>query len=124
MKKMVLVIFVLVAAMFIIRYFSRSKPVDFTTEVKPIFNKNCISCHGGVRQKGGFSVLFREEALTKTKSGKYAIIPGDPAHSEMIRRVTITDPEDRMPYKHDPLSKKEITILRRWIRQGAQWGQH
>src|ERR1044071_1669552 len=100
MKKMVLVIFVLVAAMFIIRYFSRSKPVDFTTEVKPIFNKNCITCHGGVRQKGGFSLLFREEALAKTKSGKYAIIPGDPEGSEMIRRISLNDPEERMPYRH------------------------
>lgn len=124
MKKIILVISVLVAAIFIIRYFSRSKPVDFTTQVKPIFNKNCITCHGGVRQKGGFSLLFREEALAKTKSGKYAIIPGDPSHSEMIRRVNLTDPEERMPYKHDPLSPKDISILRRWIKEGAPWGDH
>jgi hypothetical protein len=54
------------------------KAVDFNTEVKPIFNKKCITCHGGVRRKAGFSVLFRSEALAKTESGKPAIIPGDP----------------------------------------------
>jgi len=54
--------------------------VNFTTQVKPILNNHCISCHGGVRQKGGFSLLFREEALAKTKSGKYGIVPGDPEH--------------------------------------------
>ncbi|HEY9261196.1 hypothetical protein, partial [Chitinophaga sp.] len=43
-----------------------NKKVDFSTEVKPVLNKHCISCHGGVKQNGGFSVLFREEALGVT----------------------------------------------------------
>src|SRR4051812_8962555 len=78
--------------------------IDFSSQVKPILNKKCITCHGGVRAKAGFSVLFREEALGKTKSGKAAIVPGDPEHSEMIRRISLHNPEDRMPYKHQPLS--------------------
>jgi hypothetical protein len=105
-------------------YINRRPPVDFTREVKPIFNKNCITCHGGVKQKGGFSVLFREEALGKTESGKPAIIPGDPDNSDMIRRLTLKDPEERMPYKHDALSSKDIDILTRWIKEGANWGEH
>ena len=98
--------------------------VDYSADVKPIFNKKCISCHGGVKKKAGFSVLFREEALGITESGKPAIIPGDPEHSEMIRRITVEEVEERMPYKHAPLSKKEISILRRWVKQGAKWGEH
>jgi hypothetical protein len=123
MKKILLVISVLFVAVLIFAI-SRSKPIDFTTQVKPILNKNCITCHGGVRQKGGFSLLFREEALAALKSGKYAIIPGDPDHSEMIRRISLSDPEERMPYKHDPLSKEDIHILTRWIKEGAAWGEH
>jgi len=99
-------------------------PVDFATQVKPIINKHCISCHGGVKQKGGFSLLFREEALAKTKDGKYGIVPGDPEHSEMIRRLSSKDPEERMPYKHDPLPEEDIAILTKWVKQGAKWGQH
>ncbi len=114
----------LVLAMLIFMISTHRKPVDFTTQVKPIINKNCITCHGGVRQKGGFSLLFRDEALAKLKSGKFAIIPGDPDHSEMIRRIGLSDPEDRMPYKHDPLSKEDIATLRRWIEEGAPWGEH
>jgi hypothetical protein len=98
--------------------------VDFNTEVKPIFNKKCIVCHGGVKQRGGFSVLFRSEALKKTKSGKYGIIPGDPEHSEMIRRIKLKDPEERMPHHHQPLTEKEIATLTRWVKQGAKWGNH
>jgi Planctomycete cytochrome C len=55
---------------------SRSK-IDFNTQVKPILNKNCIACHGGVRQKAGYSLLFRSEAPAPAKSGKLAIIPGN-----------------------------------------------
>ena len=98
--------------------------IDYNTQVKPIFNKKCIACHGGVKQKAGFSLLFREEALGNTESGKPAIIPGKPDESELVRRISVSDPEERMPYKHEPLSEEEIEILTRWIKQGAQWGEH
>lgn len=101
-----------------------SDAVDFNTQVKPIINRHCITCHGGVRAKGNFSLLFREEAFAKTESGKPAIIAGDPDHSEMIRRLTSKDPEERMPYKHEALTSDEIDILRRWVKEGAPWGQH
>lgn len=100
------------------------RKVDYSADVKPILNKHCISCHGGVKQSGGFSVLFREEALGITKSGKPAIIPGNADESEFIKRLHSKDLEERMPYKHAPLSKEEIDVLTRWVDQGAQWGKH
>ncbi|MGZ5218515.1 MAG: DUF1553 domain-containing protein [Chitinophagaceae bacterium] len=123
-KKILLVIGLLVAAIISYLVLAPSKKVDFSADVKPILNKKCITCHGGVKAKSGFSVLFREDALANTESGKPAIIPGDPEGSELIRRVTVNDPEERMPYKHEPLSKNEISILKRWIKQGAKWGDH
>ena len=123
-KKFLLVIGLLIAAYIGYRVVAPGKKVDFSADVKPILNKKCIICHGGVKAKAGFSVLFREWALDTTESGKPAIIPGDPGSSEMIRRITMKDPEERMPYKHEPLSKSEIDILRRWIKQGAKWGDH
>ena len=123
-RKMLFIVVLLVGAVVLFTFSTNKQTVDFNTQVKPIFNKKCITCHGGVRRKADFSLLFRSEALAKTKSGKYAIVPGDPEHSEMIRRITLHDPEDRMPYKHDPLSADEISILRRWISQGAKWGDH
>src|SRR5258706_8154749 len=123
-KRMVVIITVLVAVIFFFTLSSHESAVDFNAQVKPIFNKKCIFCHGGVRRKSGFSLLFRSDALAINKSGKAAIIPGDPEHSEMIRRLTLKDPEERMPYKHEPLGKDEIGILRKWIKQGAKWGDH
>jgi len=104
--------------------FNKKQPVDFNTAVKPILNKNCITCHGGVKRQAGFSLLFRQDALAVNKSGKVAIVPGDAARSEMIRRLTLKDPEERMPYKHPALSDNDIQTLTDWINQGAKWGNH
>jgi hypothetical protein len=105
-------------------FLTTNKAVDYNTQVKPILNKQCISCHGGVKREAGFSLLFRSEAVDTTESGKPAIIPGDPKNSEFIRRLTLDDPEERMPYKHPPLSKDEIELLTRWVNEGAKWGDH
>lgn len=98
--------------------------IDFNTQVKPILNKKCIACHGGVKRESEFSLLFRQDALAPAESGKHPIVPGDVERSELIRRVKSTDPEVRMPYKKEPLSDSEISILTKWIEQGAQWGDH
>ncbi|HEX6227255.1 MAG TPA: DUF1553 domain-containing protein [Chryseolinea sp.] len=98
--------------------------IDFSAQVKPILNKRCISCHGGVKRNAEFSLLFRKEALDTAESGKLAIVPGDPGHSELIRRINSQDPEVRMPYKEEPLTKEEIDILTQWIKEGAEWGDH
>lgn len=105
-------------------YFVSNNKVDFNTEVKPLLNKKCITCHGGVKRQSGFSLLFRNDALAVNKSGKVAIIPGDADNSEMIKRLYLKDPEERMPYKHPPLSNDEISVLKKWINQGAAWGNH
>lgn len=105
-------------------FFGNEKEVDFSTEIKPILNKHCITCHGGVKKNGGFSILFEEEAFAINESGLPAIVPGSPNSSELIKRLTHSDPELRMPYQRAALSDEEIDLLKTWIRQGAKWGKH
>ena len=100
------------------------KRVDFNHDIRPILNRNCVQCHGGIRQQGELSLLFRDDALKPAKSGKRAIVPGNPGASELIARVTNADPHDRMPKGRAPLSAEEIGLLRRWISQGAEWQNH
>jgi len=99
---------------------SRNK-VDFSRDIRPILNQNCVVCHGGVRQKNGVSFIFREEALGVGKSGRRTIVPGNPTASELMARVTSTDPEVRMPYHAPPLPPQQIALLRQWIKEGAKW---
>jgi hypothetical protein len=98
--------------------------VHFSTDIRPIFNQNCVQCHGGVRQKNGVSFIYRDEALGVGKSGRRTIVPGDPNASELIARVTSKDPDSRMPYHAAPLTPKQVELLRKWIKQGAKWEDH
>ena len=102
----------------------RGEPVGFNADVRPLFNERCIACHGGVKQTSGFSVLFRSDALDTTESGRPAILPGDPGGSELLRRVTHPDPDERMPPEGPPLTDEEVETLARWIEQGAKWETH
>ena len=114
----------LVCLVVVTGYFLRRRSgaeVYFSRDIRPILNQNCIACHGGVRQKNGVSFLFRDEALGKGKSGRRTIVPGKPDESELMARITSSDPEARMPYHAPPLSAQQIDLLRRWIKQGAKW---
>jgi hypothetical protein len=103
---------------------SHDQQVSFSRDIRPILNQNCVFCHGGVRQKNGVSFIFREEALGTGKSRRPTIVPGKPDASELIARVTSTDPEARMPYHTAPLSPQQISLLRQWIKEGAKWEDH
>jgi hypothetical protein len=123
-SKIVLITATLVIAGISYFLFFTETPVDYNAEVKPIINQKCISCHGGVKKKAGFSLLFREEALSPTESGKPAILPGDAANSEMIKRLHYLDPEERMPYQEEALTEEETRILTKWIDEGAKFDTH
>ena len=77
-EKRVIALLVVILVLIVLLVYSL-KPqheVDFATDVKPILNKHCISCHGGVKKNAGFSVLFESDAMAITNSGKPAIIRG------------------------------------------------
>ena len=102
--------------------YSNETNVDFNAEIRPIFNKHCISCHGGVKQAGELSFIYEQQVRDAG-----VIEPRDPENSELIERITSDDPEYRMPpmQEHsEGLSPPEITLLARWIAEGAAWGNH
>ncbi|HZY86489.1 MAG TPA: PSD1 and planctomycete cytochrome C domain-containing protein [Gemmataceae bacterium] len=92
------------------------KPVDFAHDVVPLLKARCAECHTNGKQKGGLSLDTRA-ALLKAK----AALPGKSADSELLKRVTSADPDERMPPKGAPLSAREIALLRAWIDQGLPW---
>lgn len=126
MKRKLLVFSALAVLIVTVGFFTvhNGEEVDFSNDVKPILNKHCISCHGGVKKNGDLSFLFEEEAFANAKSGEPAIIRGDAEHSNLIKRLLEDDPELRMPYNAAKLDDEEIDILRKWIDQGAKWGKH
>lgn len=125
MKKVLIfstVFFAICLSIYLLRPFSSK--IDFNTQVKPIINKRCITCHGGVKQSGELSMMTRADVLKAGESGRVAIVPGDPEASEFYRRLVTKDEEERMPFEADGLPKEEIKILHQWIKEGAEWGRH
>ncbi|MCF2443406.1 DUF1553 domain-containing protein [Dyadobacter sp. CY345] len=100
------------------------RKVDYNTEVKPILNKNCMGCHGGVKKAGDVSFLFEHEMLEPGKSGKIPVVRGDADASEMIRRILSEDADEKMPQKGNPLTEEEVKTLKDWINEGAEWEKH
>lgn len=98
--------------------------IDFNSDIRPILNRHCLRCHGGVKASGGLSFLFEAEAFQAAESGKFAIVRGKVGKSELIRRIKHSDPELRMPLDADPLSQQEIQLLTDWVDQGAPWAKH
>src|SRR5215475_11528866 len=88
------------------------KPIQFNEQIRPLLNAHCVKCHGGVKEAGGMNLLFRDSALKGGKSGIPAIIPGKPEESELMKRVTTTDEDDRMPKKSQPLNPAQIALLK------------
>ncbi len=115
---------VIASAMLMFVGCSRAPEVSFNEQVRPILNERCANCHGGIRRQGDLSLLFRHEALAAAESGERAVVPLKPAESELLRRVSHTDPKHRMPQDDDPLTPEQIQTLHTWIAEGAQWEDH
>ena len=103
-------------------------PVDFARDVRPILSDRCFSCHGPDESKRQVGLrLDTEDGAKKPHGAHIPVVPGDPAGSEMIKRVTQQNPAMRMPptwSDRKPLSEKEVATVRAWIQQGAKWQSH
>lgn len=114
---------------------SAEDPVNFETAILPILEAKCIKCHatehtdaaGKVKKpKGG---LVMDTAAGLTKGGKHSkektLVAGKPEESAMYHVTTLpsTD-EDAMPPegKGDPLTDEEKELLKKWITEGAKFG--
>lgn len=104
--------------------------VDFNRDVRPLLAQHCWPCHGqdkdALQKTGGIS-LDSFAGATAVHGGKQPIVPGKPGSSEMIARITSSDPDMRMPPPDSgikPLSAVEIATIKTWIEEGAEYRAH
>ena len=98
-----------------------ARPVDFATQVRPLFARTCLKCHGPEKQRGGLRLDSRASVLKGGDSGEPAIVPGDPDASALLERVASDDSTVRMPPKGERLAAGESGLLKRWVAEGAAW---
>src|SRR5207244_131597 len=77
-------------------------------------------------RQGGLRLDLADSARTKLESGRTAITPGNTTESELVRRISSADPNERMPPAESAkrLTTTQIELLNRWISQGAEYQRH
>src|SRR6476469_8605322 len=97
--------------------------ISFTRQIKPILAGKCFACHGPdeKERKAELRLDLRDEAVPSV------IKPGDGEHSEVVVRITSSDPDTRMPpaeSKKPAITAEEAKLIRQWIDQGAEYNAH
>jgi hypothetical protein len=100
------------------------REINFAREVQPLLARRCFACHGPDKAEGGLRLHEPDKAFAKLESGELAIVPGKPAESSLLTRISSSEEDFRMPPEGKPLSEAEQTLLRSWIEQGAKWERH
>lgn len=107
---------------------SASPEVDYNLDIKPILSDRCYKCHGpdNSTRKAKLRLDSEDSAKGGLEGGRFVIKPGDVGKSELYRRIRTPDPDDRMPPPDSSLSldASEISLIARWIEEGAEWRNH
>ena len=99
------------------------EPPTYLRDVRPILELHCTGCHSGknapdLSLSGGLALDGLESIV---KSG--AVVPGEPAKSEVLARLRETDPDLRMPRDAPALPADAIALIELWIESGAPRGE-
>ncbi|MFN0198707.1 MAG: DUF1553 domain-containing protein [Planctomycetaceae bacterium] len=98
--------------------------LSFNRDIRPILADRCFHCHGpdGTQRKADLRLDDRTSAI-ENRNGTPAIAPGKPEASELLARITSSDPDLQMPPPGigAPLTPQQIERLRQWIADGAEF---
>jgi len=101
--------------------------VDFNRDIRPILSENCFQCHGpdAAKRKAGLRLDTREGA-TQVNNAVVAVDTANLAKSELLARITTTDPDSQMPppESNSKLTPEQVQLLQRWVVEGAKYDQH
>ena len=90
--------------------------VDYQREVQPIFQQNCVGCHGPKQQIAGFRADRRSSAFAARR-----IVPSGLENSLLYHRVIGDGLYGQQMPPTGQLSPAQIQTIKTWIEQGAEW---
>ena len=128
MSRAILLVIALVSLVSSATLGSAAEPkIEFNRDIRPILSDTCFHCHGpdSAKRQAGLR-LDQEEAAKAERDGHRVIVAGQASRSELVRRITSTDPDEVMPPRDSTrsLTPAQIKLLTRWIDEGATWQAH
>jgi mono/diheme cytochrome c family protein len=99
--------------------------VTYAGDIKAIFDKSCVKCHGAEKPKAKLRMDNLEGVLKGGADGK-VIEVGNSAKSPLVHSIAQLGDEDHwMPPKNNkakiaPLTAEQVGLIRAWIDQGAK----
>lgn len=97
-----------------------ARATDFEHDNRPILAAHGYSCHGPEKRRGGLRLDRKADAFRGGDTGP-SVVRKKSDDSLLYRKVTSTDPDERMPQRGDPLTADQIKNIKTWIDQGADW---
>jgi hypothetical protein len=95
--------------------------IDYARDIQPLLRANCYGCHSASLQSGNFRLDRRRDSMPNRVGANNArIVPGNSAVSRLYRRVAGGEAGLQMP-PTGALRPEEITTIKTWIDQGADW---
>ena len=102
--------------------------LSFNESIQPILSENCYACHGPDSGSRKAELRLDRAQFAYQPHGKFgpAIVPGKPDKSPLVQRIEAKDPQERMPppEAHKSLDAQQVALLRRWVKEGAEYEQH
>lgn len=100
--------------------------IDFNRDIQPILAGHCLHCHGPDAATRKAELRLDDSANAMADRGGYRlIVPGRIDESKLFGRITSDDADEKMPPAGSgQLSAHQVELLRKWIAQGAKWGEH
>ena len=111
---------------------SQEQPIDFATQIQPIFDQKCAfsGCHAGASPQQGMSLAAGKsyDAIVNAPSQEAPSVmrvkPADAENSYLYRKLEGEQADlggsgGRMPLGKPALSADQIELIEAWINQGA-----
>lgn len=98
-----------------------TEPVEFSKDIAPIFEAKCTVCHSGSVTEGKFDLSTYEKLMKGgAKRKDKVVVPGKAAESFLFQSCARQVKPIMPPKNEEPLTSKELTLVKLWIDQGAK----